>query len=229
MRRAYDKWALAVAVMIALGGCGLLASGHQPAPAVTNHVASSAPSPVVASTPSPSASPTAQPPAAVTLTIRGQFQEARDYCIPASSVISLSTFGISVSQHTLAVKMHTQAPFGTHGNDAVSALNDYVLPDYTVTNVMDVGDPTTLMKRVMYDVGVLGRAPDIAVWWERLPWNDGLGGHFGHVVVAYGYDTTARTIEVWDPWVATGGRHTLSVTALAQATQPWGMYFYSKP
>ncbi|MFD0688982.1 C39 family peptidase [Actinomadura fibrosa] len=222
MRTVCGGSALAVAVMIAASGCG----GHRAAPAPVQYAAPPVPPPGAA--PSPSSTPSARAPGAVTLRIKAQFQEGRLYCIPASSAISLGTFGIAVRQRTLARKMDTHAPFGTHGDDAVRVLADYVSPGYTVTNVTDVQNPVTLMRRVVDNVGVLRRAPQIAVWWERLPWNRGLGGHYGHVIVAYGYDARAGTVEVWDPWAATGGRHTLSAKALAKAAQYWGMYFYSR-
>ncbi|MEO3876687.1 C39 family peptidase [Nonomuraea sp. B12E4] len=205
---------------------------------------SPAPSPRPSTTASPSPSPIAAPaPSASTkglltplkyqLSLTGQQQQTNYYCVPASSSMSLSTFGIKVSQATLAKKMKTTASDGTSGTNALPVLNAYIKSKgYRFTKPTDSdGNPSMLMKRVSENIGDLHRAPVIAVWMEQLPWNQGKvkGANIGHAIVAYGYDKPAGTVTVYDPWKPTGGIHTISATALAGIVQPKGnMYYVSK-
>jgi hypothetical protein len=166
------------------------------------------------------------------LTLRGQYQTTNYYCVPATTAMSLSTFGIKVSQDTLAKKMRTTVR-GTGGDTAASVMDTYLHPrrydDRIVGDV--VGRPKILMQRVSYDVGTLRRAPIIQVWMERLPWNRGrlTGRWIGHAIIAYGYNQTADTITVFDPWRPTGGAHTLPANVLAQALQGGaGMHYISR-
>jgi hypothetical protein len=171
-------------------------------------------------------------PRAYRLTLRGQYQLTNYYCVPASTAMSLSTFGVRVGQATLAQQMRTTLR-GTGGDSAASVIDTYIHPrrfdDRIVADV--VGRPQILMQRVSYDVGSLHRAPVIQVWMERLPWNQRtLKGHWiGHAIVAYGYDQRAGTITVFDPWRPTGGTHTLSVNVLSMALQSGaGMHYISR-
>lgn len=196
-------------------------------------------------TPSPSATPTATPspiasattkgiftPLSYKLSLKGQRQQTNYYCVPASSSMSLSSFGVNVSQATLAKKMKTTTS-GTQGANAVPVINSYVKSrgyKYTIPTDAD-GNPRVLMSRVSGNIGDLHRAPVIAVWMEQLPWNKGKvkGTKIGHAIIAYGYDKTKGTITVYDPWKPTGGSHTLSASALAKVLQPGGnMYYVSK-
>jgi hypothetical protein len=73
---------------------------------------------------------------------------------------------------------------------------------YKLTITKDVaGNPTVLMNRASYDVGVLHRAPTIGVWMEKPPWNKGKvkGTKIGHAILVYGYDKAKGTITVFDP------------------------------
>jgi hypothetical protein len=171
-------------------------------------------------------------PRAYRLTLQEQYQATNYYCVPASSSMSLSTFGVKISQAALAKKMRTTTR-GTGGDDAAGVMDSYLHPrrfdDRIVGDV--VGHPEILMQRVSYDVGSLRRAPIIQVWMEKLPWNQGkLGGRgIGHAIIAYGYNQQAGTITVFDPWRPTGGTHTLSAKSLATTLQTGsGMHYISR-
>lgn len=171
-------------------------------------------------------------PRAYRLALRSQYQFTNYYCVPASTAMSLSTFGVRVSQAALAQQMRTTLR-GTGGDSAAAVMDAYIHPrrfdDRIVADV--VGRPQILMQRVSYDVGSLHRAPVIQVWMERLPWNQRtLKGHWiGHAIVAYGYDQRAGTITVFDPWRPTGGSHTLSAKVLSMALQSGaGMHYISR-
>lgn len=166
------------------------------------------------------------------LNLHPQYQTTNYYCVPASTAMSLSTFGVKVSQATLAQKMRTTRR-GTGGDSAAAVIDSYLHPRrYDDRIVADVArHPEILMQRVSYDVGTLRRAPVIQVWMERLPWNRDVvrGRWIGHAIVAYGYDQPAGTITVFDPWRPTGGPHTLSVKALSMTLQgAGGMHYISR-
>ncbi|MGW6494132.1 C39 family peptidase [Nonomuraea angiospora] len=189
-------------------------------------------------TPSPSPSVTATPkglftPLKYQLNLKGQRQETNYFCVPASSSMSLSTFGVNVSQSTLAKQMKTTASAGTKGKDAIPVVNAYLKSrGYKVTSPTDAdGNAVVLMNRVSGNIGDLRRAPVLAVWMEQLPWNKGKikGTRVGHAIIAYGYDKTAGTVTVYDPWKPTGGTHTIKASVLAGILQPGGnMYYVSK-
>ncbi len=166
------------------------------------------------------------------LKIHGQYQTTDYYCVPASMAMSLATFGVKVSQVTLAKKMKTTRK-GTGGSNAARVMDGYTHPrrfdDRIVGDV--VGHPSVLMERVAYDVGALHRAPVIQVWMEQLSWNHGRvkGRAIGHAIVAYGYNRQAGTITIFDPWRPTGGPHTLTAAALAATLQTGaGMHYISR-
>ena len=171
------------------------------------------------------ASATAAAPTSAKLSLTGQYQNTNYKCVPTSAAMSLSTFGVSVSQDTLATKMGTTAANGTSGNQALPVVNGYVDPLGYSYGFADASTASSMMSQVSYDVGVLKRAPILGVWMEKLPWNAGMSGSkIGHAIIAYGYDRTAGTITVWDPWKATGGAHTLTAASLAADMQSGGMY-----
>ncbi|TLF59603.1 hypothetical protein FE391_34680, partial [Nonomuraea sp. KC401] len=193
-------------------------------------------------TPPPSATPTSSPtagtkgllsPLKYKLSLTGQRQQNGYYCVPASSSMSLSTFGIKVSQATLAKKMKTAAPGGTTGNAVTPVLNAYVKSKgfrFTVPKSGD-GNALVLMDRISTNVGDYHKAPLLGVWMEQLPWNKGKvnGTKVAHAIIAYGYDKLAGTITVYDPGRSTGGSHTVSASTLAKTLQPgWNMYFIEK-
>lgn len=166
------------------------------------------------------------------LKLHGQFQDTTYYCVPAATSMSLSTFGMNVTQGVLAQKMATTVR-GTGGEQAAEVMDAYLHPrrydDKLVGDV--VREPSVLMARVAYDVGTLHRAPVIQVWMEQLPWNKGhvTGRFIGHAIIAYGYSKPAGTIMVFDPWRPTGGAHTVPVTALAMTLQAGaGMHYISR-
>jgi hypothetical protein len=171
-------------------------------------------------------------PRAYRLSLRAQYQVNNYYCVPASTAMSLFTFGVKVSQAALAQQMRTTIR-GTGGDSAAAVIDTYIRPrrfdDQIVADV--VGRPQILMQRISYDVGSLHRAPVIQVWMEKLPWNQRTlkGRWIGHAIVAYGYDQRAGTITVFDPWRPTGGVHTLSARALAATLQTGaGMHYISR-
>lgn len=196
------------------------------------------PTPAPSPTSTPTATTAATPkglftPLKYRLSLKGQRQQTNYFCVPASSSMSLSTFGVSVSQSTLAKKMKTTASGGTKGSNALPVINAYVKSrGYKYTSPTDAdGNALVLMSRVSGNIGDLHRAPVLAVWMEQLPWNKGKikGTKVGHAIIAYGYDKTAGTITVYDPWKPTGGAHTISASALAKVLQPAGnMYYISK-
>lgn len=171
------------------------------------------------------ASAAAAAPASAKLSLTGQYQDTNYKCVPTSAAMSLSAFGVSVSQDTLATKMGTTAANGTSGNQALPVMNGYADPLGYSYGFADASTASSMMAQVSYDVGVLKRAPVLGVWMEKLPWNAGMSGSkIGHAIIAYGYDSSAGTITVWDPWKATGGAHTITATSLAADMQADGMY-----
>lgn len=212
----------AVAAVAAATAVGTMTIGHSaPAPVPPRAAA-------VAPVKAADASATAL--SSYKLSLKGQYQQTTYYCVPASESMSLSTFGITVGQATLAKKMGTTSSKGTSGANAVSVVNGYVKSKgYKLTIEKDVaGNPTVLMNRVSYDIGVLHRAPTIGVWMEKLPWNKGKvkGTKIGHAMVVYGYDKAKGTVTVFDPWKATGGTHTISAKSLAGVLQANGGIHY---
>ncbi|MCO6008249.1 FG-GAP-like repeat-containing protein [Actinoallomurus purpureus] len=175
--------------------------------------------------PQVTATTAAAAPASAKLSMTGQYQKTNMNCVPTSSSMSLSTFGVKVSQETLAKKMGTSPTKGTTGAQARPVLNSYADPLGYSYGFADASTSSSLMAKVSYDVGVLKRAPVLGVWMEKLPWNSKMSGSkVGHAIVAYGYNRSAGTITVFDPWKATGGTHTLSATKLAAGMQPTGMF-----
>lgn len=173
------------------------------------------------------ASAAAAAPNAARLSIKAVYQSTNYNCVPASSAISLGTFGINVTQETLAKKMGTTTS-GTYDRTALPVINGYVNPlAYSVWNADTTGNATNLLNWAAYDIGQMKRAPKIGVWMEKLPWNKGMSGHFGHAILVYGYDKTAKTLTVWDPWKPTGGTHTLSAAALNATMQSGGLSYVS--
>ncbi|MGP3932283.1 C39 family peptidase [Nonomuraea sp. KM88] len=202
------------------------------------HASPSTPTPAPAPTSTPTPTPTASTkgllsPLKYKVSLKGQYQQTNYYCVPASSSMSLSTFGVKVSQKTLAKKMKTTASGGTKGKYAIPVINTYLKSKgYKVTSTTDAdGNALVLMDRVSTQVGELRKAPVLAVWMEQLPWNKGKvkGSKVGHAIIAYGYDKLANTITVYDPWKPTGGSHTIKASTLAKVLQSGGnMYSISK-
>jgi hypothetical protein len=171
-------------------------------------------------------------PRSYTLPLREQYQATNYYCVPATTSMSLSTFGVKIGQVALAKRMRTTIK-GTGGDNAASVMDAYLHPrrfdDRIVGDV--VGHPDLLMQRVSYDVGSLRRAPIIQVWMDKLPWNRGKlkDRWIGHAIIAYGYNQVAGTITVFDPWRPTGGAHTLPAKVLAGSLQSGaGMHYISR-
>lgn len=169
-------------------------------------------------------------PASAKVTVKGQYQQTNYYCVPASSSISLATFKVSASQKSLAKQMKTTASGGTSGKNAKPVLNKYAGPKGYSYGFADVSSSTKMLNAVSYDVGTLKRATVLGVWMEQLPWNKGKisGSKVGHAIVVYGYNKTTRTVSVWDPWKATGGRHTIAASTLASVSQQNGLYYITK-
>lgn len=175
--------------------------------------------------PKVAAAAAAAAPASAKLPLTGRYQNTNYNCVPTSASMSLSTFGVSVSQETLAAKMGTTPADGTSGNQALPVMNGYVDPLGYSYGFSSASTASTMMEQVSYNVGVLKRAPVLGVWMEKLPWNAGMSGsNVGHAIVAYGYDRDAGTITVWDPWKSTGGTHTITAAKLAADMQPSGMF-----
>jgi hypothetical protein len=212
------------------------ATGMPPAAAVGHHPPSTlglprAGSPAAAPGAASTRAMTAGAPRTYRLKLRTQYQATDYYCVPASIAMSLSTFGVTVDQRTLAAKMRTTVR-GTGDDNATKVIDAYIHPrrydDRLVSDV--VGHPGVLMDRIAYDVGTLRRAPVIQVWMERLPWNRATvrGRQLGHAIIAYGYDRTSGTVTIFDPWRPTGGSHTVTAGALAGMLQGGGMHYISR-
>ncbi|MEV5704468.1 FG-GAP-like repeat-containing protein [Actinoallomurus sp. NPDC052274] len=213
-----------VAALILAGGGLTDAADAAPAPPKpgANLVARPA---TTAMAPKVAAAAAAAAPTSAKLSLKGQYQATNMNCVPTSSSMSLSTFGVSVSQTTLAKQMGTSATKGTTGAQARPVLNSYVDPLGYSYGFADASTSSSLMAKVSYDVGVLKRAPVLGVWMEKLPWNSKMtGSKVGHAIVAYGYDRSAGTITVFDPWKSTGGTHTIAASKLAADMQPTGMF-----
>ncbi|WP_433144598.1 FG-GAP-like repeat-containing protein [Actinomadura nitritigenes] len=212
--------ALALAAAGVVGTAGT--ANAAPRPPRGDAVVKAAPSLMA---PKVAASAAAAAPASAKLSLTGQYQNTNYKCVPTSASMSLSTFGVSVSQDTLASKMGTTASKGTTGNQALPVMNGYTDPLGYSYGFASASTASTMMAQVSYDVGVLKRAPVLGVWMEKLPWNAGMSGSkVGHAIIAYGYSTSAGTITVWDPWKPTGGSHTISAAKLAADMQPSGMF-----
>ncbi|WP_433179307.1 C39 family peptidase [Actinoallomurus sp. CA-150999] len=183
-------------------------------------------------TPKASASlATPSPPASSLLPLTGRLQANPYYAEPAAAAISLSTFGITVDQSAVAKKMKmNRRGYASKSIDGV--VNGYLhdTPYQVNTAGGPDSEPDFVMREVAYDVGVLRRAPMVAVWGERLPWRKDTtrGRRVDHMVVAFGYDRSKGTVAVFDPWPEKGGPHTLSVAALAKALQTGGLCFIYK-
>ncbi|MEO3825895.1 C39 family peptidase [Actinomadura sp. B10D3] len=165
-------------------------------------------------------------PSSYTVKITGQYQSKSNWCVPTSSSISLRTLGVKVSQATLAKKMKTSGP-GTTAKQALPVLNAYAKPKHLAYRVGDdISSGTKLLNKVKYDVGILHRATILGVWADDLPWNSkqGFPNKTGHAVVVYGYNASKKTITVWDPWKATGGKHTISASKLSSVSQKGAMF-----
>jgi hypothetical protein len=159
------------------------------------------------------------------LSIKGVYQSTNYFCVPASSQVTLATYGVNVTQQTLAKEMGTTTA-GTYSKTSLPVVNKYVNPlGYSIWNSDTTGNATNLLNWAAYDIGTLKRAPMIGVWMEKLPWNKGLSGHFGHAILVYGYDQTAKTLTVWDPWKPTGGTHTIAASTLNAAMQSYGLSY----
>ncbi|QKG23809.1 C39 family peptidase [Actinomadura verrucosospora] len=178
----------------------------------------------------PTLQQTAFSPASYTVKITGQYQSRNNWCVPTSSSISLRTLGVKVSQATLAKKMRTAGP-GTTARQALPVLNAYAKPKHLAYRTGDdISTGTRLLAKVRYDAGVLHRATVLGVWADDLPWNarQGFPNHTGHAIVVYGYNATKKTITVWDPWKATGGKHTISAAKLSAVSQKGGMFVLNR-
>ncbi|GAA4618677.1 hypothetical protein GCM10023195_84120 [Actinoallomurus liliacearum] len=183
------------------------------------------------STPPPSVtpSPSPSPPTGSVLPLKARYQKNPYYAAPAAAVLSLSSFGIEVSQSTMAAKMKMTSDGEYSGEAFYKAVNGYLHDTpYLVNNVGGPdSEPDFVMREVAYDVGVLRRAPMLAVWAERLPWHQDIpsGQRVDHMVVAVGYDRARGTVTVFDPWPGSGGVRTLRVGLLARALRLSGLYF----
>ncbi|MFB4304742.1 FG-GAP-like repeat-containing protein [Actinomadura sp. GTD37] len=214
--------ALALAVAGVGGTAGTADAAAAPRPPRGDAVVHATPSLMA---PKTAVSAAAATPAAAKLSLKGQYQATNYNCVPTSASMSLSTFGVSVGQSSLAAQMGTTAADGTSGNQALPVMDRYADPLGYSYGFANASTASTMMSQVAYDVGVLKRAPVLGVWMEKLPWNSGMSGSkVGHAIVAYGYDSGAGTITVWDPWKATGGSHTITAAKLAADMQPGGMF-----
>lgn len=215
---------LAAAITVTAGTAPANAAISDPAPAATARAAMPQGAPYQPVKAQPKLTlPTKPYPVARTLAIKGQYQSGSMWCVPTSSAVSLGTVGVSVGQSTLAAKMH--ADDGTTPAEAVPVLNSYANKKlFTYTAGFDVSTGPQMMAGVITDVGVLNKAPILRVWAEDLPWSTSVGSDVGHAIVVYGYDLSANTVTVWDPWKPTGGKHVLTADRLAAASQPLGLY-----
>lgn len=155
-------------------------------------------------------------------------QKRPSWCSPTSVQLSLRTFGVKVTQDTLAEQMNTDS-VGTDAADLNRVYNGYLNDLGYEMNRVDGRDPEVLMDAVAHDVGVLGKAVPMGIRGSQASWID-TDSNFGHVVSVRGYDRGAGTITIWDPSAdGYGGHHVVSVADLAKASQQNGLAFVTKP
>lgn len=198
--------------------------------------------PAVATPVQPSPSSTISAPAAEATVPRALAEEAPDqaevkhkpwqqkqpsWCSPTSVQLSLRTFGVKVTQDTLAEQMNTDS-VGTDAADLNRVYNGYLNDLGYEMNRVDGRDPDVLMDAVAHDVGVLGKAVPMGISAAQASWID-TDSNFGHVVSVRGYDRSAGTITIWDPSADSyGGHHVVSVADLATASQKNGLAFVTE-
>lgn len=164
----------------------------------------------------------ADPPVRAEVTHKAWQQKKGSWCAPASVQLSLRTFGVKVTQDTLAAKMDTD-DVGTTGADMRRVYNAYLEPEGYQQTWADATDPDVLMDSVAHNVGVLGKAAPLGIWGTKAPWIQS-ESEFGHVVSVRGYDRAAGTVTVWDPSANSyGGHHVVDVDKLAGASQKNGL------
>lgn len=154
-------------------------------------------------------------------------QKQPSWCSPTSVQLSLRTFGVKVTQDTLAEQMNTDS-VGTDAADLNRVYNSYLNDLGYEMNRVDGRDPEALMDAVAHDVGVLGKAVPMGIWGSQASWINA-DSNFGHVISVRGYDRNAGTVTIWDPSANSyGGHHTVSVADLAKASQQNGLAFVTR-
>ncbi|MDT0300736.1 C39 family peptidase [Streptomonospora wellingtoniae] len=209
----------------ALGAAGVLMAGAVPAAADPATTASPGSTVVGGSqAPAPTASTLAEPPVRYEVKHKAWEQKEPSWCAPASVQLSLRTFGVYVTQDTLADKMDTDS-VGTSGADMERVYDSYLEDEGYEMSWSTAQDPDALMDAVSYDVGVLHKAIPLGVWGAEASWI-GADENFGHVVSVRGYDQEEDTFTIWDPWLGSyGGHHTVSADDLADAAQKNGLAY----
>lgn len=211
-----------------LGAAGVLLAGAVPA------AAESVPAPSPGSTvvggaesAAPAVAPLAETPVRYEVKHKAWEQKEPSWCAPASVQLSLRTFGVYVTQDTLADKMNTDS-VGTGGADMERVYDSYLEAEGYEMSWSTAQDPDALMDAVSYDVGVLHKAIPLGVWGAKASWINA-DENFGHVVSVRGYDKEADTFTIWDPWLGGyGGHHTVSADNLADAAQQNGLAYVHK-
>ncbi|WP_146165597.1 C39 family peptidase [Murinocardiopsis flavida] len=202
---------------------GMLAAGAAPAaaePAVQM-------TPLAPADASAEAAPKAAAPQKGAVTHKAWKQQRGNWCVPTSVQLSLRTFGVKVTQSTLAEKMKTEGP-GTSGKNASVVYNSYLSSKGYKQTWANGQDASVLMDRVAYDVGVLKKAVPLGVWGKEASWIKA-ENNFGHAISVRGYDKSKKTFIIWDPADAKyGGHHTVSAKNLAKASQKNGLFYVSK-
>ena len=118
--------------------------------------------------------------APVEVTHRPWRQKQPSWCSPTSVQLSLRTFGVKVTQDTLAEQMNTDS-VGTDAADLNRVYNGYLNDLGYEMNRVDGRDPEVLMDAVAHDVGVLGKAVPMGIRGSQASWID-TDSNFGHVV-----------------------------------------------
>jgi hypothetical protein len=131
------------------------------------------------------------------LTVVGQVQQQSEWCVPASGRMTLSAFGVTVTQTTLAGLMKTGSG-GTDLANAPAALNKY-----EKTNIYHFDTSTTsaanLFARVKTDVTQFGAPIIPAIQGSHLPLWKANGYTGNHAITLYGYGSDNSSISYDDP------------------------------
>jgi hypothetical protein len=133
-----------------------------------------------------------------TLTITTQMQQRSYWCGPAAGRATLTAFGVTKTQGSMATSMRTTVG-GTAASRIYSVLNTYQSRNHYYD---DKGTATAkyLFARVKTDIGGSYKAPLIPlVQGHSLPIWTSNGYHGLHFISLYGYGSDGVSIKYFDP------------------------------
>ncbi|HEY8999276.1 MAG TPA: C39 family peptidase [Candidatus Saccharimonadales bacterium] len=125
-------------------------------------------------------------------------QQRAEWCVPAASAMSLlSLTGETISQSTLATKMHTSDTLGTDLADAMPVLDQYANPDGYAYYIADNATVAQQNADLNYDLGVLHAAPIVPITVGDLYWSAQYGSS-RHVLTVVGFQPSTGEVAVDD-------------------------------